>query len=60
MKIFKDFKCSKSGVVFTRRVVNNVTVAVCKCGGEAARVISAPKMLGNTTGGNASFNKKRV
>jgi len=60
MKIFKDFKCQESGTVFDRLVTNDVRLVFCNCGTEAVRVITAPKFLGNSTGGNASFKKKRV
>lgn len=60
MRVFKNFKCQESGIVFDRLIDSNVTSIKCKCGGNSKRVLSAPKMLGNTTGGNASFKKKRV
>lgn len=60
MRIFKDFKCKKHSTVFDRLVTNDVNLVECECGAEAVRVISAPKFLGNSTGGNASFKQKRV
>ena len=60
MRIFKNFKCEESGVIFDRLVVNDITTVDCKCGGNAKRVMSAPRFLGNSTGGNASFKQKRV
>lgn len=60
MKVFKNFKCQESGAVFDRRVDSDINLVECKCGAEAKRVLTAPKMLGNTTGGNASFKQKRV
>lgn len=59
MKVFKSFKCQESGAIFNRRVTSEITLIKCKCNSEAKRVITAPKMLGNTTGGNASFGRKR-
>jgi hypothetical protein len=59
MKIFKDFKCQESGTVFDRRVTCDITIVKCKCGSEAKKVITAPKFLGNSTGGNASFKQAR-
>ena len=59
MKIFKDFECQESGVIFDRRVTNEITLVKCNCGSEAKKVITAPKFLGNSTGGNASFKQKR-
>ena len=60
MRILKDFKCQKYGDVFERLVTNDVRLVECNCGADATRIITAPKFLGNSTGGNASFKQKRV
>ena len=60
MKIFKAFKCQESDVIFERLVASEITLVLCKCGSEAKKIITAPKFLGNSTGGNASFKQKRV
>jgi len=60
MKKLNAFKCSSTNEVFERMVVDGISVVKCNCGSEANRVISAPKFLGNSTGGNASFKRKRV
>ena len=60
MRIFKDFQCKKHSTVFDRLVTNDITIVLCKCGSEAKKIITAPKFLGNSTGGNASFKQKRV
>lgn len=52
--------CQESDTVFDRLVTSDTRLVECKCGTEAVRVISAPKFLGNSTGGNASFKQKRV
>jgi hypothetical protein len=59
MRILKNFKCEESGVIFDRLVVSDIVSVECKCGVNAGRVMSAPRFLGNSTGGNASFKQKR-
>ena len=61
MRILKNFECQKYGTVFERLVQTPTPLmTVCNCGADATRVITAPKFLGNSTGGNASFKQKRV
>jgi hypothetical protein len=60
MRVFKNFQCQESSTVFDRLVTNDITIVLCKCGSEAKKIITAPKFLGNSTGGNASFKQKRV
>lgn len=59
MKLILNFKC-ESGEVIERYIDSHAKFADCHCGKPAVKTITAPKFLGNSTGGNASFKKKRV
>lgn len=54
----RNFKCQKSGDIFERIVIDEVTIVKCACGSEADRTLSAPRVLGNTTGRSPSFSNR--
>jgi hypothetical protein len=56
MKKLRDFLCANCGT-FERFVPDTKLSVICKCGSEADRLVSAPKVKGNTTGGSPSFSK---
>ena len=57
MKKLRDFYCGDCGT-FERLVKDKQSSLVCKCGGTAYRQVSAPKVIGNTTGASPSFSNK--
>ena len=59
MKKIRNFKCSQCHSRFERMVIDAVTIVKCDCSGEALRMLSAPKVFGNTTGRSPSFSNKR-
>lgn len=60
MKKYRNFNCPKCGV-FERLVNDEVKELNCKCGELSSRTLSAPRVVGNTTGRSPSFsNVKRV
>jgi len=60
MKKIRSFICAECKEHFERMVTDDITIVMCECKGLANRTITAPKFLGNSTGGNASFKQKRV
>jgi len=59
MKKLRNFKCSETNNVFERLAKDEQLIVECKCGGLANRTLSAPRVLGNTTGRSPSFSNKR-
>ena len=60
MKKMRNFKCSETGEVFERFVEDDQLIVECKCKGLANRSLSAPKVVGNTTGRSPSFSNRKA
>lgn len=48
MRKLRNFKCSKSRIVFERFVNDDTGELECKCGAIASRTLSAPKCFSNS------------
>jgi len=59
MKKIRNFKCSECKESFERMVTDDVLIVNCECKGLANRQLSAPRVIGNTTGLSPSFSNKR-
>ena len=59
MRKIRDFECANCGK-FERLVTDKQSSLVCKCGDNAYRLVSAPKVKGNTVGLSPSFSSKKV
>ena len=59
MRKLRNFKCSETGEVFERFANDDMLIVQCNCSGLANRTLSAPKVLGNTTGRSPSLSNKR-
>jgi hypothetical protein len=58
MRKLRNFSCPGCGII-ERLVIDSVEVVECKCGEQAVKFISSPKVIGNTTGGSPSFSNNR-
>jgi len=59
MKKIRNFECSTCGKQQEKLVEDGVSMVDCECGKQAVRTISAPRVLGNTTGSSPSFSRKK-
>jgi len=59
MKMLRNFKCSSSHITEKFAEWDVLTVECKECGEAAAKMLSAPRCFGNTTGGSPSTNYKR-
>lgn len=59
MKKIRDFRCQGCSYTFERWVGDTKKTVMCKCGAIADRVLSAPKVIGNTTGKSPSFSNRK-
>ncbi len=48
MRKLRNFRCSKSNIVFERFVNDDMGELECKCGAIANRTLSAPKCFSNS------------
>ena len=53
MKKIRTFQCA-NGYKFDRMVKDDIKEVKCECGEKAARIISAARYFGNTTGKSPS------
>ena len=53
MRKLEWFKCKSNCKSFDRFVVDGVTIVKCECGGEATKLLAAPKYFGNGAGGKS-------
>jgi hypothetical protein len=53
-KKIRDFKCMQCGIA-ERLVWDRQESVICTCGKTAKRMLSAPRVKGNTTGKSPSF-----
>ena len=58
MKKLRDFHCADCGT-FESFVFDTRKTAICKCGNIAERLVSSPKVKGNTVGLSPSFSSKK-
>ncbi len=58
MKKIRDFQCKDGETTFERMVIDSVKVVKCECKGEANRLLSSPRVVGNTTGRSPSFSNR--
>ena len=58
MKKLRDFHCANCGT-FEKLVIDSKSSIVCKCGDNAYRLVSSPKVKGNTVGLSPSFSSKK-
>ena len=58
MKKIRNFNCPNCGTI-ERMVVDSITVIKCECGKEIKRMLSAPRVIGNTTGRSPSFSNRK-
>lgn len=56
MKKLRIFQCSDCLSKSERLVKDDVTILCCDCGGLFKRIMSSPRVLGNTTGKSPSFS----
>ena len=59
MKMLRNFKCSNNHITekFTEQ---DDLIAICEeCNEVATKMLSAPRVKGNTTGGSPSFSNKK-
>ena len=54
MRKLRNFRCSKSNIIFERFVNDGTSELECKCGAIANRTLSAPRCFSNTTGKSPS------
>lgn len=59
MKKLRNFKCSSCGYKFELLIPDDNCEVKCKCGWYAHRMISAPRVLGNTVGASPSFSRNK-
>jgi len=59
MKKLRSFKCNTCKETQERFVEDGTTMINCECGKQAVRMISAPRVLGNTTGASPSFSRNK-
>lgn len=59
MKMLRNFKCLNEHVTERLAESDQLTIECKECGEIAARMISAPRSFGNTTGKSPSSNYKR-
>ena len=59
MKKFRNFRCGTCLAEYERFVEDGITMIDCECGKQAVKMISAPRVLGNTTGTSPSFSRKK-
>lgn len=59
MRKIRDFQCTKCLCTVERWVEDDKKEVACGCGGVAVRKLSAPKVIGNTTGRSPSFSNRK-
>ena len=59
MKMYNNFKCSESNVIFDRLIENSIKALDCDCGANAIKALSAPKYFGNSCGKSPSTSNRK-
>lgn len=60
MRVTRNFKCTNEecGEVLSRLLDSEITEVECKlCGSKSTRLLSTPRVQGNTTGKSPSYSK---
>lgn len=53
MRKLHNFKCKSCDKQQEHFVIDGITIVKCNCGGEATKLLAAPKYFGNGAGGKS-------
>ncbi len=59
MKKIRWFQCEDCTIKTERMVQDDELTVTCECSGVAKRLLSAPRVIGNTTGRSPSFSNRK-